>query len=171
MFALERQQKIIELLNDSGAVSVSRLSEEMGVTEETVRRDLEKLEKKLRDEKVFDKYNFLFNKQEFFDSDNDVWGEPDHMEKDFSIDEISDMPAISANPTKIITVRKPMQKKNVAIPEDAVIQRYADNLYKEYGSEYEKSLFIAELSEKFPGLIDYEKYWYRAKSFYELNVL
>lgn len=46
MFALERQQKIIELLNDSGAVSVSRLSEEMGVTEETVRRDLEKLEKK-----------------------------------------------------------------------------------------------------------------------------
>ena len=29
MFALERQQKIIELLNDSGAVSVSRLSEEM----------------------------------------------------------------------------------------------------------------------------------------------
>ncbi|MDO5311219.1 MAG: DeoR/GlpR family DNA-binding transcription regulator [Clostridia bacterium] len=46
MFALERQQRIVELLNETGAVSVSRLSEEMGVTEETVRRDLEKLEKK-----------------------------------------------------------------------------------------------------------------------------
>lgn len=46
MFALERQKLIIELLNQTGAVSVSRLSEEMGVTEETVRRDLEKLESK-----------------------------------------------------------------------------------------------------------------------------
>ncbi len=44
MFALERQQKIVETLNQVGAVSVSKLSEELGVTEETVRRDLEKLE-------------------------------------------------------------------------------------------------------------------------------
>ncbi len=44
MFALERQQKIVEILNDLGAVSVSKLSEDLGVTEETVRRDLEKLE-------------------------------------------------------------------------------------------------------------------------------
>lgn len=46
MFAPERQKLIIELLNKAGSVSVSRLSEEMGVTEETVRRDLEKLEGK-----------------------------------------------------------------------------------------------------------------------------
>lgn len=45
MFALERQQRILELLNENGAVWVSKLSEDMGVTEETVRRDLEKLEK------------------------------------------------------------------------------------------------------------------------------
>ena len=45
MFALERQKKILEVLNQTGAVSVSRLSEELEVTEETVRRDLEKLEK------------------------------------------------------------------------------------------------------------------------------
>ena len=80
------------------------------------------------------------------------------------------MPTMSANSTKVITIKKPMQKKNMSIPDDVIIQRYADNLYKEYGSEYEKSLFIAELSEKFPGLVDYEKYWDRAKSFYELNV-
>lgn len=134
------------------------------------KRYLEKLEKKIRDEKVFDKYNFLFMKQESCASDNDVWGEPDSIEKDFSIDEISDMPTMGANPTKIITIKKPIQKKNTSIPDDVIIQRYADNLYKEYGSEYEKSLFIAELSEKFPGLVDYEKYWDRAKSFYELNV-
>ncbi len=45
MFALERQKKIMELLVSEGAVSVSRLSVELSVTEETVRRDLEKLEK------------------------------------------------------------------------------------------------------------------------------
>lgn len=135
------------------------------------KRYLEKLEKKIRDEKVFDKYNFLFMKQGSCAPDNDVWGEPDSIEKDFSIDEILDMPTIGANPTKIITIKKPIQKKNTSIPDDVIIQRYADNLYKEYGSEYEKSLFIAELSEKFPGLVDYEKYWDRAKSFFELNVL
>ncbi|MBQ2897113.1 MAG: DeoR/GlpR transcriptional regulator [Clostridia bacterium] len=45
MFALERQKKILELLSQDGAVFVTKLSVELGVTEETVRRDLEKLEK------------------------------------------------------------------------------------------------------------------------------
>lgn len=45
MFALERQKVILETLNTHGAVWVSKLSVELGVTEETVRRDLEKLEK------------------------------------------------------------------------------------------------------------------------------
>ena len=45
MFAVERQKKIIEFLKSDGAVWVSKLSQELGVTEETVRRDLEKLEK------------------------------------------------------------------------------------------------------------------------------
>ena len=45
MFAIERQQRILEILKIAGAVSVSKLSEEFHVAEETVRRDLEKLEK------------------------------------------------------------------------------------------------------------------------------
>ncbi len=45
MFAVERQKKIIESLKTEGSVLVSKLSAELGVTEETVRRDLEKLEK------------------------------------------------------------------------------------------------------------------------------
>ena len=45
MLALERQKKIIEILNNDGSVLVSKLSEELDVTEETIRRDLEKLEK------------------------------------------------------------------------------------------------------------------------------
>lgn len=44
MLALERQKKILELLNLEGSVMVSKLSAELGVTDETVRRDLEKLE-------------------------------------------------------------------------------------------------------------------------------
>ena len=44
MFAPERHKRILELLSAEGAVMVSRLSIELGVTEETVRRDLEKLE-------------------------------------------------------------------------------------------------------------------------------
>jgi len=46
MLALERQKRILELLNIEGSVMVSKLSSELGVTEETVRRDLEKLEAK-----------------------------------------------------------------------------------------------------------------------------
>lgn len=45
MFALERQKRILELLASDGTVLVSKLSMEMGVTEETIRRDLEKLER------------------------------------------------------------------------------------------------------------------------------
>lgn len=45
MFALERQKRILETLKTDGAVWVSKMSVELGVTEETVRRDLEKLEK------------------------------------------------------------------------------------------------------------------------------
>lgn len=46
MLALERQKRILEILNAEGSVMVSKLSSEIGVTEETVRRDLEKLEAK-----------------------------------------------------------------------------------------------------------------------------
>lgn len=46
MFAVERQKRILELLKENGAVWVSKLSAEFGVTEETVRRDLEKLEQR-----------------------------------------------------------------------------------------------------------------------------
>ena len=45
MFAIERQQRILEKLKEDGAVSVSKLSAEFSVAEETIRRDLEKLEK------------------------------------------------------------------------------------------------------------------------------
>ena len=45
MFALERQKRIIDKLKEDGSVLVSQLALELGVTEETVRRDLEKLEK------------------------------------------------------------------------------------------------------------------------------
>lgn len=44
MLALERRKRILERLSSDGAVMVSKLSTELGVTEETVRRDLEKLE-------------------------------------------------------------------------------------------------------------------------------
>lgn len=46
MLALERQNKILEFLATDGSVSVSKLSKILEVTEETVRRDLEKLEQK-----------------------------------------------------------------------------------------------------------------------------
>jgi len=46
MLALERQKLILELLNADGAVMVSKLSAKLGVTEETIRRDLEKMEAK-----------------------------------------------------------------------------------------------------------------------------
>lgn len=46
MLAAERHRKIIEKLEQHGAVKVSELSEQFQVTEKTVREDLEKLEEK-----------------------------------------------------------------------------------------------------------------------------
>ena len=46
MLAFERQKEILDILKTEGTVTVSKLSVTLGVTEETVRRDLEKLEAK-----------------------------------------------------------------------------------------------------------------------------
>jgi len=44
MLVAERQQKIIELVNERKSIRVTELSQFFSVTEETIRRDLEKLE-------------------------------------------------------------------------------------------------------------------------------
>ena len=46
MLALERQQAVLDLINKQKSVKVSDLSQQFSVTEETIRRDLEKLAKK-----------------------------------------------------------------------------------------------------------------------------
>lgn len=45
MLVAERHEKIVELINEKGSIRVSELSTIFKVTEETIRRDLEKLEK------------------------------------------------------------------------------------------------------------------------------
>jgi DeoR/GlpR family transcriptional regulator of sugar metabolism len=45
LLVAERQRKIVELVNEKSSVRVTELSQIFGVTEETIRRDLEKLEK------------------------------------------------------------------------------------------------------------------------------
>ncbi len=45
MLVAERQRKIVELVNEKLSIRVSELSKIFSVTEETIRRDLEKLEK------------------------------------------------------------------------------------------------------------------------------
>ena len=45
MLPIERRNKITEMLQMDKKVIVSNLSSQFGVTEETIRRDLEKLEK------------------------------------------------------------------------------------------------------------------------------
>lgn len=47
MFADERRNAIVELVNKNGSITVSQLMDTYGVSIETVRRDLEYLEKKL----------------------------------------------------------------------------------------------------------------------------
>src|SRR5690625_1463955 len=44
MFAIERHQKVVELLNQRDSIRVTELAKMLQVTEETIRRDLEKLE-------------------------------------------------------------------------------------------------------------------------------
>ncbi|WP_050180016.1 DeoR/GlpR family DNA-binding transcription regulator [Domibacillus robiginosus] len=45
MLVAERHQKIVELVNERASIRVSELSDIFSVTEETIRRDLEKLER------------------------------------------------------------------------------------------------------------------------------
>ena len=119
---------------------------------------------------------------------DDDWGEPNSMETEdnnFTMEEILDMPiqsdliledktsnvdTIPMNPVKIITIKKKEQNKE--IPLEVKIQQYADDLYEQhgYGTEYEKSIFIVELAEKFPGLNDYEKYYDSAKKYHEMSI-
>ena len=119
---------------------------------------------------------------------DDDWGDPVVMDienDEFSVEEILNMPTESdlilenktadvnnftMNPVKIITIKKKEQNKE--IPLEVKIQQYADDLYEQYGygTEYEKSIFIVELSEKFPGLDDYEKYYDSAKKLHDLSV-
>ena len=143
---------------------------------------------------VFKKYGFnrpIYESKKSnnnkFTSDDD-WGEPNSMETEdnnFTIQEILDMPiqsdlilenktsnvdTIPMNPVKIITIKK--KEQNREIPLELKIQQYADDLYEQhgYGTEYEKSIFIVELAEKFPGLDDYEKYYNNAKKLHDLSV-
>lgn len=129
-------------------------------------------------------------------TDPDDWGESivmDIEDSDFSIEEILDMPVesdlisglekaaisedksvdvdtIPINPIKTITIKK--KEQNREIPLEVKIQQYADYLYEQYGygTEYEISIFIAELAEKFPGLDDYEEYYNSAKKLHDLSV-
>ena len=130
------------------------------------------------------------------DIDSDDWGKPiamDIEDDDFSIEKILDMPIESdlisglekstisedksvdadtfpMNPVKTITIKK--KEQNREIPLEVKIQQYADELYEQhgYGTEYEMSIFIAEVAEKFPGLDDYEKYYDSAKKLHDLSV-
>ena len=106
---------------------------------------------------------------------------------DYSLEDIVDMPvendlvsepekltvsedSFPMNPVKTITIKKKAQNREK--PKDIEIQEYAETLYEQYGfgTGYEKSLFIAELSEKYPGLDDYEKYYNSAKKLHDLSV-
>ena len=44
MLPMERQQRITDILQENGIVQVSRLAEEFGVSELTIRRDLDQME-------------------------------------------------------------------------------------------------------------------------------
>lgn len=98
---------------------------------------------------------------------DDNWGEPTSMDSE---DKTVDINTISTNPVKIITIKK--KEQNREIPLEIKIQQYADDLYGQhgYGTDFEKSIFIAELAEKFPGLDDYEKYYNNAKKLHDLSV-
>ena len=98
--------------------------------------------------------------------ESDLLSEPE--KPTVSEDKIVDTNTISMNPVKTIIIKK--KEQNREIPIEIKIQQYADYLYEQhgYGTEYEKSIFIAELAERFPGLDDYEKYYNSVKKLHDL---
>lgn len=159
--------------------------------------DIDYLDLSVFEEYGFDIPTYESKKSNKKKIDPDDWGESvamDIEDDDFSVEEILNMPtesdlisgseqsAISEDksvdvvdtfpmkPVKTITIKK--KKQNREIPLGVKIQQYADELYEQhgYGTEYEKSIFIVELAEKFPGLDDYEKYYNSAKKLHDLSV-
>lgn len=110
---------------------------------------------------------------------DEIWGEPDALSEDYSVERILDMPIMNEviekeNSdidfyNKIVTIQKPVKSKEVHIPLDIKIQRYADKLLED-DNNYPKSMFLLDLAEKFPELDDYEKYYSRAKMYRQLNI-
>lgn len=100
--------------------------------------------------------------------ENDLVSEPEKIT--VSEDKTADIDSFPMNPVKTITIKKKAQNREK--PKDIEIQEYAETLYEQYGfgTGYEKSLFIAELSEKYHGLDNYEKYYDRIKLFQELGI-
>ena len=76
---------------------------------------------------------------------------------------------VTVNHVKTIVIKKKWQNRK--IPLDTQSQQCVDELYKQYGciTEYEKSIFIVKIIEKFSGLDDYEKYYNSAKKLHDLN--
>ena len=100
--------------------------------------------------------------------ESDLVSEPEKLT--VSEDKTADVNTFPMNPVKTIAIKKKGQNRE--IPLEVKIQQYADDLYEQhgYGTEYEKSIFIAELSEKFPGLDDYERFYISAKKLHDLSV-
>ena len=119
MLALERKNRIIELINSEGKVIVATLAREFNVTEETIRRDLDKLEK---DGMVIKTYGgALANVNKSSDvpyavrKKNNIVLKQKIAEKVASMIKDGDQIMLDASTTSLFVVRQIKARKNITI--------------------------------------------------------
>lgn len=124
MLAIERKREILSRLATDGKVIVAELSKEFGVTEETVRRDLEKLDSEGLAYKIYG--GAVSRKSETLDLPYSVRVAVNVEEKEIISDLVSqfvkdgDRLMLDSSSTAIYIVKKLKSKKNLTIITNSV---------------------------------------------------
>ena len=124
MLAIERKREILSRLASDGKVIVSELAKEFGVTEETVRRDLEKLDSEGLAYKIYG--GAVSRKSETLDLPYSVRVAVNVEEKEVISDLVSqfvkdgDRLMLDSSSTAIYIVKKLKNKKNLTIITNSV---------------------------------------------------
>ena len=119
MLAIERKREIIARLNSDGKVIVSELARDFGVTEETIRRDLEKLDREGLASKTYG--GAVSNRPSATDLPYNVRESVNVAEKQAIADKICDLIQdgerimLDSSSTALYVIKKIKEKKNLTV--------------------------------------------------------
>ena len=127
MLAIERRREILARLSVSGKVIVSELAKDFDVTEETIRRDLEKLDKEGLASKTYggavSKHSSALDLPYNVRESVNVEQKQTIADKIFDIIQDGDRIMADSSSTALYIIKRIKEKKNLTIITNSVINR------------------------------------------------